>query len=1316
MNTNKKKTVPNSLIIYIKTRIPNFYKLTYSPSMSIPGTKSNSVYFDPLVKYNSRAIRNLPYSAPKDLLISQFFEPGQFDTMINRTLSSFLTMQPARTLTEATEQGLIDNNIRLTLNTLFKNNNILTIGKKPYTIVGLHWKPGDWQIDSKPIEKLITPYSQLTGQQIGPTKDEWSEIPDVARQGNAVSSTLVKDEILSRVENSIKEKEKDEEKVEIKSIQDYVPIITNKKLLKEMPATFKQLYGKFLQKNDPINYLDKPDLTKDPITLSLLISYKLLGDFVKKNPETKIVELYNNFIVSKEKVFENENKYIDTLSILASKKKNINDYFLKSINKIKSLKNKKLDMTKTIEKIKKLKVAYLKVIYEISEHMSEIYKSQNIYFVSLIQLLEEIKQNYIKIIKYYKIPELAIKCIEQDIVTYSIFINEDQNNPYSKSYFDNLGRFKSYWKLLNDVKLELLVPQINFQEEIDKYTNDPGILFMEKYQYDLYSFKILLFHAYNQMDIWNNMYNSSELFSSQIANYSNTLVQICETQINDYNSKYTTIQQDELLKNSSGLRASFNKSNNTLNWFLVDESGNKIYDENTDKKLLEQQDNYIKLMKIKSDTYDCITLYIYLLEIQCLRQGKVYVAEENINQLNIEYSMTLKQYYNTIEISIKELTKLGTPIFIPQSLLWDTTNFSDLNFIKNRINTNNRSWLLYKNRISNIHNLQNKLDKECEKLVQLVNPNIGVQGFINECNNILTTTYPSLQKYNSKSSHWATLQLTNYDIKTSNDFIYNLTLAIEEGYYEGMLDTDKPDGLQDWYVFDNIGGGDCFFASVMEALNNQIDLIDATTINPYTETIDGKQKYTISSLRKIVSDKFDKSTYDFYCSVLSGSNCPFDPTQINMGQLSDDLRGIYNLLVDSSQNVRTLDEVKQHISNPCDKTTGCYWADQFAINALQNTLKIKFIIFDMTKRLSKGLYEGDRVIYKGEEYRIDEINSGQYTLGNEVGDIIPNVTKSEISSFKNDSRHNFRIECSSSEEDIDFKDFIYILKKNISPTKSNPVYHYEFVKNTKINNSVVSFSDIPDYIKYLIYDNCYRFLKLAAKDKTGFYSTINFRNKFIEYDKKLEKVQKITRTNTELEEAEKIQIDLIKEQKDLEEKLALLQLDPKTDTKKIDFIKDKLQQVNNRLDKVIKRIELLESGKPIFGGQVPINPPYYNPYINPYYNPYQINQIPNYNGYKRYDPAIYKSKERESKFAYYVNIELELYPGTSVNTLQKSAVKCQSTFERIREAYADLFGYQYRPASLDEAYSYQFSKKKGGTKKNYDRIRKNKTYKSNHNK
>ena len=39
--TKKDEKIPNSLIIYVKTRLPNYYKMTYDPFMTVPKTKSH---------------------------------------------------------------------------------------------------------------------------------------------------------------------------------------------------------------------------------------------------------------------------------------------------------------------------------------------------------------------------------------------------------------------------------------------------------------------------------------------------------------------------------------------------------------------------------------------------------------------------------------------------------------------------------------------------------------------------------------------------------------------------------------------------------------------------------------------------------------------------------------------------------------------------------------------------------------------------------------------------------------------------------------------------------------------------------------------------------------------------------------------------------------------------------------------------------------------------------------------------------------------------------------------------------------------------
>ena len=95
-----------------------------------------------------------------------------------------------------------------------------------------------------------------------------------------------------------------------------------------------------------------------------------------------------------------------------------------------------------------------------------------------------------------------------------------------------------------------------------------------------------------------------------------------------------------------------------------------------------------------------------------------------------------------------------------------------------------------------------------------------------------------------------------------------------------------------------------------------------------------------------------------------------------------------------------------------------------------------------------------------------------------------------------------------------------------------------------------------------------------------------------------------------------------------------------------------------------------------------------------------------------------KAKDQKSKLTFYIEVELELFPGTSANVFQKSVIKCQSTFERIREAWADIRGFEYRPSPMNEAYAYNITndeEKKEQRKQKKQRKQQNKTQKNNKN-
>jgi hypothetical protein len=183
---------------------------------------------------------------------------------------------------------------------------------------------------------------------------------------------------------------------------------------------------------------------------------------------------------------------------------------------------KKINITKDAEnvneiilKITELKVGYMQIIFKIADTINDIYEKQRVYAISVKALLEELKKNYINIIKYYETPVLALKCIEYDIVNMNALIDEDTNNPYSVSYYKNYKYFKEFYKnQLYKNKQIFLEPKINFADETEIYINNSNVLLIEREQYELYDFKIFLSYSHNQFDIWILLFKSIELGTS----------------------------------------------------------------------------------------------------------------------------------------------------------------------------------------------------------------------------------------------------------------------------------------------------------------------------------------------------------------------------------------------------------------------------------------------------------------------------------------------------------------------------------------------------------------------------------------------------------------------------------------------------------------------------------------------------------------------------------------------------------------------------------------------------------------------------------
>lgn len=151
---------PDQLIIIIRTSIPGFQKIEYKPSMTIKGSYEKGVVFDPLIKLNESVVNSIP----QEYRIKQFFNKGLFQSLLNYNGGT-----PAKNLLQATRYGYVDNNINVTLNSIFPVGSVIYINNNSYVIADHQWTPGDWKIGIKDkfrvSEEKTKKIRELTGEE-----------------------------------------------------------------------------------------------------------------------------------------------------------------------------------------------------------------------------------------------------------------------------------------------------------------------------------------------------------------------------------------------------------------------------------------------------------------------------------------------------------------------------------------------------------------------------------------------------------------------------------------------------------------------------------------------------------------------------------------------------------------------------------------------------------------------------------------------------------------------------------------------------------------------------------------------------------------------------------------------------------------------------------------------------------------------------------------------------------------------------------------------------------------------------------------------
>jgi hypothetical protein len=147
LDLSNQNLIPKSLSITIQTSIPGYQTVKYVPRMTDPNIdkENKTVYFDPLVKLDQSVINKIPEKYRKN----EFFDEGLFQSMIN-----FHGLKREITLLQARKEGIIDNNIEITLNNIFPMGSLIYIGNEPYVIADVQWRSGTWKMGVTSIEDM----------------------------------------------------------------------------------------------------------------------------------------------------------------------------------------------------------------------------------------------------------------------------------------------------------------------------------------------------------------------------------------------------------------------------------------------------------------------------------------------------------------------------------------------------------------------------------------------------------------------------------------------------------------------------------------------------------------------------------------------------------------------------------------------------------------------------------------------------------------------------------------------------------------------------------------------------------------------------------------------------------------------------------------------------------------------------------------------------------------------------------------------------------------------------------------------------------
>ena len=1328
-----KEKHPNSIIFYIET---NLYSFNFMPQMLVPDVKSDTIFINPLVEYTKRGIRDIPDGAPKTKVLSQFFIANEFEMMINRILSDFTSMQRKRTYKEAKDEGVIDTDIELTVQTLFKANNVLYIGGKPYTIITHRYHKGDWDTDKKPSEQLVG----LSGDSEKAEKEADNELKELEN----LDPTLLAGSASARglkVKNMLKQQQQQEQEQQQQKLEqqqqglssfDKTQIVSNKATLKKLPGFLNYLLGGDLRKNDPIGF--EPPYSQmnpcEPITFTLVMGLTdnkfidFVGD-IDKNGDTG-AKLYENYVTTKEAFLDTSQHFFELISetipeILEEYEMLTEEITEKIDNQENQYNDKQIKPVILLLSMKKKE--YMRKIKELSETLKQIFVGQQEYFKNVIALIKYIKTNYVKMIGYKKSRQalLADKCFDFDIQVFETLISS------STSMSQTIEAYKAKHLKWFDVDFTTDFEQdantINASNELDKYKKNQELMYIELRQFELYML-IIMFHCFtNQSDIWKIFLDGLPGFIKSIADETKGKMANLQTELTSYNSFVSTLTSTNDKKQDVDMIRDFAKriSENESDYNLYSISNKDGFLTKTNP-VTEQEKRFIGLKEKEIEVYEGILLFTSLLELRCLRQFNAYASEQNMFTLQEEIARTFKYYYEEIENIIE---KGDANFMIPKSIMWSTedlnspANKTTTDFITRKINSSERTKRLYEHKSALIKDSIDLMEDYCATIHKMIDPVLDTDGLTNVCRNLqegkngntkLIVDLLAFPDYETRLWQLKSIPKGTKNVELTDEFnsqmarVYKLYKLLEEEVY-------KDNAYQDWVVLNDFPSN-TNVDKMLKELNGSVN--DEQTLDRIRRLL--SCELIIFEMKSEPNDKMDYSfNYDTGVGMKGGwgfskiddiqkdftLDCPGlnysdDKQFLFLVKVTNAYKLVYNVskkLIPANNYLYSYKTIQDDIKYVDAYIKTCN--SEFLTIVKQQMAKI------VNETAAKEAKEADNL--KNVELAVDQ-----------TSDKLENSPENKELQAKLNTLSNKEVEQENKVEAIveRVEDVKGVRRKAKKEPKSNLIY------TNLLDTDVSTIDDIG------------KLNKIKPKIKANITRASNVMDRITEDVRIQQGAKTITKSVNAAIEAHKLYTENVTKKTANEAKL--VEIDQRI--QELQGMKGGYKpQVGGAGQSARDRYYLTQGIQGLNTGNYYGQPPaaFQQPYLQQPYlqQPYLQQQpmsygqqqplYPSLNPFQRQqqqrsqmpygqqlinplDQITYakqmsyynKALELESKLAFYVNVELTLFPGTSVNPLQKASALCSARFEDIRKAFTEIVGLEYRPRPLVDNTSYYNKEKK----------------------